>query len=382
MEPFDAIRDEQFRSDVGRGLLDTANRGVAGLLGGPVDLAALALKPLGYNNPAPIGGSEWIGGLMEKAGMVTPERRPVAEFLASLLTPAVGMGGAKLIGLLSEKSFPSFKGLLSKGSDAIDYVAPELRNASRSAKMKDPNPQPQRPFHDDYPQATGSPPGSRIAVDVDGRPLGAPSIAGRRVVGGPDHAIDSFGRYEVGRGLGINAERTTGSAIGGDVGRYIRGADAQGNATRNILLDAKLSPDSVAKVYSHELGHAIDDLTMGVVGAGGSKIPTTGIKKELARIYSDLNSQFYVPKGKMGATPKADGYPASEADAELMAEAIRAYMVDPNYIKTVAPATAARIREYVNSNPNLNKVIQFNGIGGMAAGAGFPPWSPQNSQER
>jgi hypothetical protein len=100
----DAALDPQFRSDVGRGLLDVANRGVAGLLGGPVDVAALALKPLGYSHPAPIGGSEWIGNLMEQSGMVSPERRPTAEFLASLLTPSVGTGGAKAVGLLSEMS--------------------------------------------------------------------------------------------------------------------------------------------------------------------------------------------------------------------------------------------------------------------------------------
>lgn len=98
MGPFE---DPQFRADVGRGLLDVANRGVAGLMGGPVDVAALALRPFGYQHPAPVGGSEWIGNLMEQAGMVSPERRPTAEFLASLLTPSVGTGGAKALGLLS-----------------------------------------------------------------------------------------------------------------------------------------------------------------------------------------------------------------------------------------------------------------------------------------
>jgi hypothetical protein len=32
-----------------------------------------------------------------------------------------------------------------------------------------------------------------------------------------------------------------------------------------------------------------------------------------------------------------------------MAEAIRAYMADPNYLKTVAPKTAAAIRAAVNA---------------------------------
>lgn len=47
-----------------------------------------------------------------------------------------------------------------------------------------------------------------------------------------------------------------------------------------------------------------------------------------------------------------------------MAEAIRAYMADPNYIKTVAPNVAARIRATVNDNPSLRDTIQFN-IGGI-----------------
>jgi len=60
---------------------------------------------------------------------------------------------------------------------------------------------------------------------------------------------------------------------------------------------------------------------------------------------------------------------------EYMAEAIRAYMVDPNYIKTVAPQTAARIRQYVNSEPRLNHVIQFNSGGSPVppAGASLAP---------
>jgi len=48
-----------------------------------------------------------------------------------------------------------------------------------------------------------------------------------------------------------------------------------------------------------------------------------------------------------------------------MAEAIRAYKHDPNYIKTVAPDVAKLIRQHVNSNPNLNKVVQFNSAGGV-----------------
>jgi hypothetical protein len=49
-----------------------------------------------------------------------------------------------------------------------------------------------------------------------------------------------------------------------------------------------------------------------------------------------------------------------DAQAELMAEAIRAYLQNPNYLKTVVPNVAARIRGAVNANPDLNRIIQFN----------------------
>jgi hypothetical protein len=62
------------------------------------------------------------------------------------------------------------------------------------------------------------------------------------------------------------------------------------------------------------------------------------------------------------------GYKGVDVSKELVGEAIRAYLADPNYIKTVAPQTAARIREHVDSYPTLSKIIQFNSIAGPAAG--------------
>lgn len=83
-----AIQDPQFRKDVARGLLDAGNRGaVAGLLGGPVDLATMALRPLGYNVEQPVGGSEWIGQKMQNLGLVSEKRNPLAEGLAAFAGP-------------------------------------------------------------------------------------------------------------------------------------------------------------------------------------------------------------------------------------------------------------------------------------------------------
>ena len=58
--------------------------------------------------------------------------------------------------------------------------------------------------------------------------------------------------------------------------------------------------------------------------------------------------------------PQHLGYTGDSVPRELMVEAIRAYMADPNYLKTVAPKIAAAIREAVNSHPALGKIIQYN----------------------
>lgn len=92
-----ALRDPRFREDVGRGLTNALNRGmVAGTIGGPVDLAALAMRPLGYNVEQPVGGSEWIGEKLRQMGYVTDERNPVAEGLANALAPAAIAGAGKV----------------------------------------------------------------------------------------------------------------------------------------------------------------------------------------------------------------------------------------------------------------------------------------------
>lgn len=92
-----AAKDPQFREDVIRGLGETFSRGVAGVLGAPVDLTTMAMRPFGYNVPAEqvVGGSEYIGRQMEEAGLISSARNPVAEFLAGVAIPDP-MDAAKL----------------------------------------------------------------------------------------------------------------------------------------------------------------------------------------------------------------------------------------------------------------------------------------------
>lgn len=95
-----------------------------------------------------------------------------------------------------------------------------------------------------------------------------------------------------------------------------------------------------------------------------SAIPQDGIKKELYQVYHDLND----PSSRRGVTtarrfqtrPEDFGYKGNDIAPEYMAEALRAYMADPNYMKTMAPGTAARLRKYVRSHPQLSKILQLN----------------------
>lgn len=83
-----ALTDEQFYRDVGGALRDVAGRGVAQTLGGAVDLAITPFNWAGLDDPEPTLGSEWFGRKMQDAGLISPERRPVAEMLAGFVSPA------------------------------------------------------------------------------------------------------------------------------------------------------------------------------------------------------------------------------------------------------------------------------------------------------
>lgn len=116
---------------------DVANRAVVNLVGAPVDaagvLANTAIAAGGFaghqlgilDTPPnliqkPVGGSEWLGQQLEDARIVSPQRRPAAEFLAGLAVPSVGVAGAKGLAALSEMS----PGIVpSAGSRSFDAAA-------------------------------------------------------------------------------------------------------------------------------------------------------------------------------------------------------------------------------------------------------------------
>lgn len=226
-----------------------------------------------------------------------------------------------------------------------------------------PLPVAERGFADDYARSPRRHDDGRLAETIEGVELDAPFVVGRRRVGEADRSLAASEVDDIAGRL----VRRVGSATKRDLGRYV-GRYGGGPDSYILTLDS-LDPSQKMRVLSHEVGHAIDNLAGTIDGAG--------LSRELGVVYSDLAT------GQQGRTrhltrPRDVGYSRAEEPGELMAEAIRAYMTDPNYLKTVAPKTAARIRAAVNTDPRLRKTIQFNARGGgpaPVAAEDDPGWS-------
>lgn len=93
------------RIGAGRAALQGINSGLATMLGAPVDLANFALRGVGLNSEAPVGGSKFLKqalskariGTFDKAADLHPSDRPFAvggETFGSSLIPGMGILGA------------------------------------------------------------------------------------------------------------------------------------------------------------------------------------------------------------------------------------------------------------------------------------------------
>ena len=269
------------------------------------------------------------------------------------------------------------------GLGGTDLSAPELSvapstslssrmNSLYNAPWKTP-----RPFADDYKDGAASDATGRLTTDIDGRPLGASFIAGRRILGGDDEAIapaqfNALSEAAIGTRPATVAPRQLRQGSSYDAGRFVKTANPETqDAQYNIYINRSLSPPQIVTAAGHELGHMVDDLA--------GQIPTDGLTDELSRVYNTMTGGNEWRGAKLN-TPRSQGYSGNDAPRELMATAIHAYLTNPNYLKTVAPDTATAIRNAVNANPRLKNVIQFNTIAGLMAGTGAAAGSSGNGQ--
>jgi hypothetical protein len=253
-------------------------------------------------------------------------------------------------------------GLVALGSFPLRGAAAAESVASKSAGSYNPPAKPPRPFAADYPSGVPADASGRLIADIEGRPLTGRYVVGRRLVGGNDQALppaefDALTAATTGR----SAQTAPASALGHDVGRVSLAPYTK--APQEVYLSRRLTRQQAERVYAHELGHVIAEL------AGG--IPTASLNTELRQVYNTLNTGMERTRHLTG--PQHLGYKAEDVPKELMAEALRAYLADPNYLKTVAPKTAAAIRAAVNSHPTLRKIIQFNAIASPVAMGAIDP---------
>ena len=303
---------------------------------GVLPLAEDADGSLSLALPGMLGGATYDANALLRAGM---SARDMAR-TGKVMDLAIGGPGA-------------VNPLAAAARSALPIQAKSaINNRSIKAGFRPPK-RDQRAFHEDYKTAPRHDDAGKLETTVDGHRLFAPFVAGRRRLGGGDEGLTPIETDQLARGLvGGNVSPASRSALPGEVGKYFRGAGPDA-PERRILYRNDLTEKQIPNVLAHEAGHVIDDLA--------AEIPTAGLHTELRRVYHDLaTGDTWRTKNLTG--PQHLGYPKSEVRAEHMAEAIRAYLQDPNYLKSVAPETAAKIREFANNNPRINRLIQFNAL--------------------
>jgi hypothetical protein len=261
----------------------------------------------------------------------------------------------------------------AEDKSAANPNAPGLEPVIAEAKpvrLRAPPRKPQRPFEEDYPGATITGPDGQLEFDIEGRNLGAKFIAGRRVYGEADQPLSPEEIKGAMKQLGIRLIDIPPDAHGGDplLKKYMKSlrAEYQGDPQPGGPPDQRVYVNTGPKapdrnfVIAHEFAHAIDHLTGMLI----SSSLTPEEIAELRAVYGEIKTR--PNKDAPRPQPEHFGYSGADINRELAAEGIRAYLTNPNYFKTVAPKTAAKIRDLVNENPYLKRVLQFNSL--IAAG--------------
>lgn len=329
---------------------------VANLLGLPA--VSRTLDRASYGEPLTSGRGQTLRPLndtTEAAASVVPG----AAWLVKLALPAgravAREGGQKAAEIAAEQVARS-GGLLD--APRVDTI----KASSRTGRMRYAPPVQQRPFEADYKAASGEV-GEPLRRTIEGAPLTANFVAGRRVVGGNDQALSEA---EV-EALAGQLVRT----IQFGVPRREMPQDAVGAFTTQnggrIRLSADLAPEQQPLVLGHEVGHAIHDRMP--YSQSNDWEPYSA---EFRRSFRDTTIPFTSRNIDAKIEPKHLGYKKpDDINNEFWAQAIWSYMTDPNYMKSANPKLAKQIRGLVNENPYLKDFIQFNSAAPAAVGLGL-----------
>jgi len=255
-------------------------------------------------------------------------------------------------------------GAVSSKPDSVNIAtvlsAPESARmiaASRDIDLYELPRKRQRPFTRDYRNQPRTDTQGRLLEDIEGRPLGAEFIVGRQFTGKADRPISPADIETALQRLNIRYAAVSQRAFPKNVMGYFSPSDSKRKKrVGDIFVSSDVSLSDQDMVTAHEFGHAIDHLA----GNLAKNLTQTEIG-ELRYVYGTSRSGS--ENHPFRRQPESFRYRPYQVNGELLAEGLRAYMANPNYFKTVAPKTAARIRAAVNDNPRLKKIIQFNSLG-------------------
>jgi hypothetical protein len=236
---------------------------------------------------------------------------------------------------------------------------------SKAVNMYPPPQKRQRPFAEDYDKDPRTDPQGRLLRDIEGRPLQAHFVVGRRFPGKADKALTPEDIRNAIEQLDIRLVGVGPKELPKPIAGVYGSADTRSGPEGDIFINTRYKLSDQDLVTAHEFGHAIDHFS----GRLSERLSRMEID-ELRAVYGTLRSR---PQERASnPQPESFGYLDNKINAELVAEGLRAYMTNPNYFKTVAPRTAAKIRAIVNESPYLKKVIQFNSLGAAGLiGAGL-----------
>ncbi|MFI5014543.1 MAG: hypothetical protein ACHQAY_19590, partial [Hyphomicrobiales bacterium] len=260
------------------------------LAGAPVIASDAAVQKLGSTFPVRLARGAYDAFMLPgdvysgRAQLDDPETLGRTLSAATFLAGGAPMGLRGMLGGAETQAVPSGLGDMLRGRENN-----ALSLESRSLLMYDPLNKPLRPFEEDYPtkQWPSEPPinaQGNLASDIEGRPLDAQYVVGRRTLGGADQTLTPEELNTAAtEGLGIGSSAVTRREIGGNFGEFALDRDWDtGNPTYNILVDKSLPPALKDRVFAHEFGHAVDYLS--------SRISQDGITKELRFVYNELNN--------------------------------------------------------------------------------------------
>lgn len=208
--------------------------------------------------------------------------------------------------------------------------------------------EPQRPINADYPDYLPAPEGvppSPLRRTPEGHVIQAKYIAGRRTTDGVDVSLSDQELNSIAETL-TKVRTVRGAEMGNAIGRHrvIRGGQNE------IDIREGMSPERTYNALAHETSHELD------WRAGG--LDLAGVRNDAKQLYSHLLEGRKRPSKWTG--PREIGYKPQEVTSELVAEAARAYMGNPNAMKTHYPKLAEYLRLRFNGQTETNHLIQFN----------------------